>query len=1243
MKTLIKKKEINRYNNKQNLPEEFEGLIINNYSSYLKNDEVNWNNIAVLILQDLEKKGVKVADKIIEKINSNTSYNDFILQYIIKQLYSYPNYHLFLEKFAFKLGATKDRVISLTVLKEAGITDIKELEKIFKEFLLEQKKLAKNAPNLVKIKDEDDFEQLISLLAANPLYENLLHAFLQQLINEFNKYPEEGIGSVTTEVLEAKSLQQFFQSLSIDITLQPPKDGQYRKGTLYASLDSTNLNYTVCKNNGELVRGVIPLSGINGKFNDQTTEEELKKYLPNILKITTARRHTSQLALSSTLSLAEALLQFIQTLSIDATLQPPNNGYYRKDMLYVTLNYGYLNYSVLKDNGELVSDTIRFSELSNQIDEQTTEEELKQYLPNILKITAARGHTTRLALNNTASLRDRAIDFIKKEFNPELHSTNLPSSCFIQREEAKFLLDQWLNAGNLPQVISHLIDDSYLRCIQQLDHVTAQAKNHSEMSTYIKAEIDAVRDLMDNFIHLAGAMDKQDSAFDIQILQLISHLKNLKNFYDKTPLLFSNEVFPKTDGNFNEFVKNIILQGRKDELIEFSNNQDEIWCLKWDSLINALVENSPVVKVFNKKTSKSASLTDESGHLIPAKVIFREELKMSLLTHLKENCLHYHRQALQNYQKEQAAKPAVQTDVDDFTKQLSIPTKPFKLPTITLEEARTEAYRQYSMRHILTLKSYKAWTNKEKYLQQVHNRILQPNFMEGLLDEQLRYAQIAQEEWLTDVLVPKFSTALYLNIAARLITDYRVDIEAINQIAQQLWHKILSSNISDKLMMDWQEISIKMAPLAETETTHYYKDCQEKAKLRMSQLYPTVAEDTSEYEFKFKSCLEMEKNKVRKKLSNQVMAAFLDRYFDQFASQEDLHKKPQFTIGENKDYVFIGPAASGKSTISNQYIHQDQRLDYVSMATDDYRGIRLPGTDDFEGQQTDQMFIRTQDSAYLVSEIVEDRMRSLKDKRPNMIVDGVTYKPAHRALVETNKNSVIVCACLDDASEVVNRSYNRAIQEDSSSADKGRHVNTSSLLHMHKTASISLIKYCQPNSNIDVYNTNIRRGETPPLIATINTHGVKNLIIHDEKDALSHLTSFFNKNRLNVSARNASGLFIAQLQKPMFQIESLFTVLDHDFNIVLKDKDGNAYLTFRKNGKDSIEMTIPNPEQVKEKLSHPGRECELLKMMLLYGQYGCLKEVRKQCLIQETDRLVEDILSKAIAANQYVGISNQMV
>ncbi|MGQ3889268.1 hypothetical protein ACQUW5_09580 [Legionella sp. CNM-1927-20] len=1142
MKIFIKSKEIVRYNKQQNLFDVFESLLISNHSFPLTNKEAFWNDVAVIILQDLEKKGIKIANQIIDKINSSGSYNNLILNYIIEQLYRHPNYHLFLEKLALKLSDSKERMISLTTLQNAGISNLEKLEKVVKEFLLEQKKLAKSSPNLRKIRDDDDFEQLIDCLAVNPLYENFLHAFTRQLAYEFNKSKEENEAEIVApEVITYESLLQFFQSISTDITLKLPDAQHYKKRTLY-----------------------------------------------------------------------------------------------------VTLNARYLDYTILKNDGELVRDVIRFSEINDQINEEVTEEDLKQYLPNILKITATRGHTNRLALNNTVSLRDRAIDFINKELNPDLHATNLPSSYFIKSEEAKFILHQWLE-GNLPQLTQHLIADSHLRYIQQLDTLTEQAKNHIEMNGWVKDEIDAVRDVMKKVVYLVASKDKQDNErndeLDRQIRQLVVHLKSLKTFYDKTPLLLPNENFPKTEGNFSEFVKNIILNKSNDRLIEY-NSQDGVWHLEWDSLINALVKGNNLVQIHNQKTSKKEYLKDNTGQPIPALTIFGEELKVSLVTRLRHECLRYHEQALQDYQKEQLSIQLRQSEAGDFADKLSIPTKPFNLPTISLEEARREAYRYYNMRHILTLKSYKAWTSKEKNLQQIHNRILQPNFMEGILDEQLKYAQIAQEEWLTDVLVPRLTTALYLNIAVRLITDYRVEIEDVNKIAKQLWHEILLSNVADHLIADWQEMSTKMAPLSES---HFHEDCLEKARQRMSRIYPDVAEDTFDYDFKFKSCLEMEKNKVRKRLVNQVTATFLDKYLEQFASQANLQKKPQFPIGENKDYVFIGPAASGKSTISNQYIQQHKRLDYVSMATDDYRGIYLPATDNFECRQTDQMFIRTQDSAYLVSELVEERMSSLKNKRPNIIVDGVTYKQSHRNLVETNNNSFIVCACLDDASEVVKRSYNRAIREDSSSADKGRYVNTTSLLHMHKTASMGLIAYCAPNTTIAFYNTNIRYDEVPSLIATIDTHGEKTLTIHDERGALFHLTSFFNKKRLNVSAKNDGSLFISKLQKPAFQVESLFAVLNYQFKIVLKDKDGNAYLTFKKNDIGNIEMTILNSEWIRDKLSSLSSEKELLKMMLLYGQYGSLKEVQKQCIIHEgANNLVENILSKVIP-NQALAVVNQMV
>ncbi|WP_419419946.1 hypothetical protein ACNVED_01165 [Legionella sp. D16C41] len=1128
MKLFTKNNELNRYNN-QNLSSSFENLIINNYAQSLKKDGINWDDLAIILLQELATKEIKVADQVIEKTNENSSYNELILQHIIDKLYSRPSYHLFLEKFALKLSHSKERHITLDLLREAKINNLSELEKVFKEFLHEQKKLAKYAPNLVKIKDEDDYEQLIDCLVVNPLYENFLRAFTIHLASEFNQ-DSDNEKVVAPETLTRDSLIKFFQVISTDITTQIPPNKEYKKGKLYVELDNSFFNYTILKANGELVKGMIHSADINS-------------------------------------------------------------------LIY----------------------------------EHTTEEELKQYLPNILNVTALRGHTNQLAVNNTASLRDKAIHFITTKFNTDPQATNLPPNNFIQREEAKFILNQWLNAGNLPNLTQLLLENSHQRYEENLNRLAAQAKNHREVNNDIKDEIDAVKDLMKAIMDVVASLGKdkneKDNKLNSYVQALIIHLKKLKNFYDKTPILFANEPFPKTDGNFNEFVCNFILNQQDFEQIEYTS-QGETWYLDWSSLVAAIVKNKFAAPIYNKENGERDYLLNEDGELVPAAVILREELKLKLLAYLNDEPEYYHKHALQEYQKEQAAlTQSKHSEAYTLNKELTLPDKPINLPTITLEEARKEAYRHYDMRHVLTLKSYKTWTTKEKSLQQQHNRILQPNFMEGIIDEQLYHAKMAQEEWLTDVLVPRLSSALYLNIAARLITDYRVDIEEVNKLAKKLWHDISMSNAMDKLSLDWQNMTIRLAPLAES---HLYDDCVRKATERMKKLYPDIVEDSFDYDFKFKSCLEMERNKVRKKLTNEVVGAFLDNYLDSFAQQDNLEKKPQLPIGDNKDYVFIGPSASGKSTISNQYVKEQDRMNYVSMSTDDYRGIYLPGTDDFEQLETEQIFIRTQDSAYLVSELVEDRMKSFKDKRPNMIVDGVTYKPAHRALVETNNNSVVVWACLDDVAEVVKRTYNRATREDTSAADKGRHVNTTSLLHMHKTASIGLVAYCAPNTTIAVYNTNIRPNEVPALIATIDTHGTKTITINEEQGALLHLTSFFNKKRLNISARNDSSLFISKLQKPAFQVESLFAVLNYNFSLVLNDHEGNPYLIFKKTDQEGIEMTIIDPEQVREKLSPRSSESGLIKMMLLYGKYGSLKEVQKQCLLHDGgDQLVESMLDEA--------------
>lgn len=216
----------------------------------------------------------------------------------------------------------------------------------------------------------------------------------------------------------------------------------------------------------------------------------------------------------------------------------------------------------------------------------------------------------------------------------------------------------------------------------------------------------------------------------------------------------------------------------------------------------------------------------------------------------------------------------------------------------------------------------------------------------------------------------------------------------------------------------------------------------------------------------------------------------------------------------------------------------------------------------------------------------------------------------------------------------VKRSYDRAKQEESGSADKGRYVNTTSLLHMHKTASINLLISCAPNTTIAFYNTNIPRGVTPPLIATVDTHGEKTLIINHDKGSLMYLASFFNKARVNVQAKSDQHLFLDKLKRPEFQIDSLFAVMDYGFKIVLNGENNMPCLTVKKEHGQII-MEVLDPGQVKNKIRENTAEKPLLQMLLLYGQLGSLKAVQKECLMHEdVDLIVEQIIDPQSSTQQ---------
>lgn len=1364
------------------------GLSATSYSQQQTTDGViyQWDNIApeiaLVILQEAKKQKINIQDEVILNIGHEAFHKER-LKKAIEKLQSNPRYALFVQKLALHITAKKSNELTLENLASAGIFSLKQFNEVFSQFLYVQKKLTKSFPNFDKITEEDDYYQFIAFMANEPLYESFLRSFTHYLASEFNKGRIKGTHIEAPKEIDNHSLLKFFQAISYDLSLQPPKSRPLPTNTLYITLLDGKLHYTVVDLNGAEITATINFSECSFIVDAKTTEEELRSHLPELLKITSQRGHTGDIARNNTETLRDKGIAFLESdigtslfLShLPAVDLVKDEGY--QFTLYQWLNQG--NLERLKDllvagacqrynqtldtwikqikepaeiNEECEKEIDAVAELMKEITaliasiddnpnakDAELDEKITQLIIHLKEIKKFYSNTPLLKPGDEfPSIAGNFENFIKKilfltcddkvtQYVPDnqdtdkiwkLNLVNLVNGLvsdrnFVTARDTKdkkgqsFLIDESglvlspplvfreqlkrklttylkndvhhyhtvqsyqndnLNMTQTPVVFrgAHLTDsledtvffakkitrtgeysaDSHLLSGQE-NNVKKHEIRSGAAATLATTGMGGTRSVTDKF----DVALKFGGMKDVKILYIVRgkesfHSQPFAEIVGKSNL---GEI-AYTHVNPHDYVMTI-LYNRDNEILDVipGNLNGEIQGISefTKEVIHAGIE------FYNKKNGDPKAPTAPVKLPTPPRQEHRAVISLSKEKPLLD-ILHSHKTESTPSVKE--TKPygkkldsirimrgtreghktlsleTLRSEVEAVIPQgeeLAPPEGSFKLVPGRLGKVRETAVEHFNMRHVITLKGFNRWSHQERKLQETYNRILQPTFMEGDIQEQLEHANVAHEEWLTDVLVPRLQTALMLHLSARLITDYQVDTEEVNALAQKLFHEILKSSTHySKLTSNWSQIYA----LLEKEELH--QRCVKNAHERMEKIYPSLSKDSYDYQLKFESCLVMAKNKIQKQLVNEMMSEFLDINLDYFTQQYNLEKKTVYSCADNRHLVFLGPAASGKSTISSQYIKREQRKDYVSLATDDYRGIFLPFTEEFEKQETDQVFIRTQDSAYLISELVEERILAQKDKRPNVIIDGVTYKPSQKALVEKNNNSVVVCACLDDMSLAVKRSYDRAKQEESGSADKGRYVNTTSLLHMHKTASINLLISCAPNTTIAFYNTNIPRGATPPLIATVDTHGEKTLTIHHDRGSLMYLASFFNKARVNVQARSDHHLFLDKLKRPEFQIDSLFAVMDHGFKIILDGENNMPCLTVRKETRKII-MEILDSEQVKNKIRENAAEKPLLQMLILHGQHGSLKTVQKECLLHEDiDLMVEQIIDSQSSARQ---------
>lgn len=433
----------------------------------------------------------------------------------------------------------------------------------------------------------------------------------------------------------------------------------------------------------------------------------------------------------------------------------------------------------------------------------------------------------------------------------------------------------------------------------------------------------------------------------------------------------------------------------------------------------------------------------------------------------------------------------------------------------------------YAQRHIVSLKGVGKWSGAEIAEHFKHNRILQKGFLTRDPKEVVDDAILCKEDWLTDIVCPSVKAALTLHIAKNLVVRYKVSEEDFNQKTQEV--------LNDFLVNKFDVIS-KIESEIEGRLIKKEKDIAEAALKRFQEKYPGENKDMQDTEREkiLEAFKRVQKDIEKRKITHTVIAEFesIDHYMAINQEKFKLAEKTFKPKKKNIDRVYLGAAGSGKSTIMRQQMrNKADKENMVILATDSYRGVTGPGSE-FEAHErieTDQVFIRTQDTAYMIKELVQAELEKVEKsgKRPDILIDGVTLEGWHRKLLVGNQKTIAAVAALDDVSLVAGRAHRRALDPEAGPADKGRQVNTTALLKGHSEASKYWLMGTPKGVSTDVYDTNVSAGTTPKLIGRIHYNVIEGGKLINAIDVidLSKIARFLGKANLNPKAADKADLY----------------------------------------------------------------------------------------------------------------------
>lgn len=477
----------------------------------------------------------------------------------------------------------------------------------------------------------------------------------------------------------------------------------------------------------------------------------------------------------------------------------------------------------------------------------------------------------------------------------------------------------------------------------------------------------------------------------------------------------------------------------------------------------------------------------------------------------------------------------------------------------------------YNMRSIATLKKLSDWNQTDIENNFRHNRIFQDGFLSRPAAEVFQDAIATKAEWLTDFICPSQEASWRMHIASHLSCFYQVTSEDLDCVTEKVFQVFLTKISVEKIE---EQIKEKMASLSK-ET-----DQNDIVLHAMHQIYPNLEKSDSKYQKILESFMRINQDKLMKKSSDLVIHFHLNDLMDQITQDLHINPKPTRPQGENRDHIFLGAAGSGKSSIVRQKLHPSYAETSIILATDNYRAVSFG---DVDSKLTDeQAFIKTQDTAYLIKELIQKNLQSLDGNRPDVVIDVITLEPWMKALVRENheKTSVSV-ACLPAADQVPLRAYQRAQDPQSAPADKGRHVNTQSLIEGHRRGSEFLLKGLPTHPQITLYNTNTK-DRVARKIAEINNTD-HSIAIND----LSKMGLFLGKKHLNPNATSEAELYydlkkdsdrfqytVKHQAKAILSLISDSGQSEQNYHLILQDQNGKNHARVEKNPNGQFELIV---------------------------------------------------------------------